>query len=416
VRAVALLALAVVGATTVRAERAIEIAGYLGRYDQTTVPVWPERLQLLLGGADAEGRLIDAARARATAAGNPARFLFYLSFSSLDGRCDCWESDVLGRLRREHPDFLLQDPSGEPVSTFLDHLPRGRQLAVDVGNPAYVDWWADVTLEEARRHGWDGVFADNVVRGEFRDGSWSAVPLNPRTREPYTTADYRADMLSALRRLRTRLDAAGKIVVANHGAGWRSFEDDPVVREQALVPHGIEVEDFAYRFDGKPHGEADWLRQLRYLDLLNRHGVMTWAGGEALMHREKREYVLASYLLTRRDRSVVGDLNALSTWWPALAVDLGEPAGDFYCLDPGAGYGRGAPCPVPGRVVGRDFARARVLVNPGDVERRVPLGAAFAGLDGGSVPDPLVLGAHAGRVLVRSDHTASLTSSGRAGR
>ena len=63
------------------------------------------------------------------------------------------------------------------MSTFLDHLPRGRQLAVDVGNPAYVEWWADLTLEEARRHGWDGVFADNVVRGEFRDGSWSAVPV-----------------------------------------------------------------------------------------------------------------------------------------------------------------------------------------------------------------------------------------------
>ena len=80
-----------------------------------------------------------------------------------------------------------------------------------------------------------------------------------------------------------------------------------------------------------------------------------------------------------------------------------------------SGVGR-EPCPAAGRVVGRDFARARVLVNPGDVERRVPLAATFATLDGGPVPDPLVLGAHAGRVLVRADHTASLTSSGRAGR
>src|SRR5262249_15433045 len=78
VRAVALVVFALVGATVARGERAVEIAGYLGRYDAATVPVWPERLQLLLGGADVEGGLVRAARARAAAAGNPARFLFYL--------------------------------------------------------------------------------------------------------------------------------------------------------------------------------------------------------------------------------------------------------------------------------------------------------------------------------------------------
>lgn len=60
----------------------------------------------------------------------------------------------------------------------------------------------------------------------------------------------------------------------------------------------------------------------------------------------------------------VGDLNAVSTWWLALATDLGEPASDFYCLGPAAGFARAAPCPAPGRVLGRDFARARVPVNP----------------------------------------------------
>jgi len=135
------------------------------------------------------------------------------------------------------------------------------------------------------------------------------------------------------------------------------------------------------------------------------------------MDPARREYVLASYLLTRRGRSVVGDLNSLDTWWPALATDLGAPAGDFYCLDPARDYARGTPCPAAGRVFGRDFARARVLVNPGDGARSVPLGgAAFRALDGGPVGDPLPLGARRGRVLVRVDHTASRTSSGRAER
>jgi hypothetical protein len=115
---------------------------------------------------------------------------------------------------------------------------------------------------------------------------------------------------------------------------------------------------------------------------------------------------------------VVGDLNAVQTWWPALATDLGAPQGDFHCLDPAREWAASGPCPAPGRVFVRDFARARVLVNPGDAARSVPLGGqVFRALDGGPVADPLSLGAHRGRVLVRdADHTASRTSSGRAER
>jgi hypothetical protein len=409
------LSIALLGSPA-RAERAIEIAGYLGRYDAATIPVWPERLQLLMGRPDVEGRLVAEARRRARAAHNPARFFFYLSLSSLDGRCDCYESEALARLRREHPDLLLRDAGGEPVSTFLDQLPPGRQLTTDLGNPAYAAWWAGLALEEIRRHGWDGVFADNIVRGEFRDGSWSAVPVNPRTQRPYTTAEYRTDMLATLRAVHARLATAGALVIGNPGAAWRSFDDDPVLVDQALALDGVEIEDFAYTFRGAPQGEADWIRQLRYLDLVNRRGVLTWAGGEALMHPEKREYVLASYLLTRRGRSVVGDLNAAKTWWPAFDEELGSATADFYCLDPGTGFARSADCPKPGRVVARDFTHARVLVNPGDGTQRVPLGGAFRGLDGAPAPDPLPLDGHTGRVVLRADHTASRTCSGRDGR
>jgi hypothetical protein len=304
------------------------------------------------------------------------------------------------------------------VSTFLGTLPRGRQLALDVGDPAYVDAWADAALAATRRNAWDGVWADNVVRGRL-DASWSAVPINPRTRKPYTEAEYRADMLAALRRLRHRFDGAGKLLIGNHGGAWRSFDDDAVLRAQVLALHGVEVEDFAYTFGGAPQPEADWLRQLRYLDFANRHGVLTWAhgGNGSLMEPAKREFVLASYLLTRRGRSVVGDLNAARTWWPALATALGAAEGDLYCLDPGAGLARADPCPAPGRVLARDFARARVLVNPGDVPYRVPLAsAALRDLEQRQVPDPVTLAPHSGRVLLRGDHTASRTSSGLAGR
>ena len=410
--AVAVVLLVAAVAPAVAGERAIQVGGFFAVHDRETIPVWPERLQMLVAGT-AEGPLIADAKRRAATAGNPARFIFYQSFSSLDGGCGCFDAELLARLRREHPEFVLKAGDGTPVSTYVDSLGPGRQLALDVGNPGYADAWADAALARAKRDGWDGVFADNVVRGRF-DQSWSAVPVSPRTHRPYTVAEYRADTLAALRRVRDRFDAAGKLFVGNHGGGWAAFDEDETIRQQVLAMTGVEIEDFANTYGGKPQSEDDWLRQLRYLEFANAHGVLTWAngGGGTLMKPAQREFVLASYLLTRRGRSVVGDLNGAKTWWPAVAIDLGDAKGSFYCVEPAT------PCPAPGRAIGRDFTRARVFVNPGDAPRTVPLGGEkLVGLDDAApAPDPLPLPPHSGRVLLRGDHTASRTSSGRAGR
>jgi hypothetical protein len=416
-RAGVVLAILAASASAGAAERAIQVAGYFGTYDPATVPVWPERLQLLMGSVRREGALVAAARERARAADNPARFFFYLSLSSLDGGCGCYDAELLARVQREHPEWVLKDERGEPISTYLQVLPRGRQLALDVGNRAYLDLWADVVLENARRWGWDGVFADNVL-WYFGD-NWSAAPVNPRTGRRYSQAEYRADTLAAVKHLRARFDAAHKEFIGNHGSGWEFFDKEPLVAKQILAQHGVAVEDFAYSFSGPPLREADWIRQLEYMEFANRHGVMTYAHGgkDAFMDPARREFVLASYLLTRRGRSVVGDLNAEKTWWPALATDLGAAAGAFYCLDPRAGFRRATPCPAPGQLVARDFARATVVVNPGDAAVTMPLGGPPRRfLDGAPAPASLALAPHTGRVLVHADQTASRTSSGRPGR
>jgi len=415
-----LVALAVLwAAVPARAERpAVPVAGAFGMYDPETVRLWPTRLQHLVGGVDAQGALVAEARRRAAAAGNPARFYLYLSLTALDGGCRCWEAQILGRLRRERPELVLRDAAGQPVSVFLDRMPAGRMPALDPGNPATAAFWADVALAEAARHDWDGVWADNVWRGRF-DATWSAVPIDPRSGAPYTTARYRADLLATLRALRSRFDAAGKRLVGNHSAAWRETDEDPVLRDQVRAMHGVVIEDFFYDHGGKPLSEDERLRQVRYLDFASRAGVLTWAhGGKgALMEPAKRETVLAAYLLTRRGDAAVGDLNAVKTWWPALATDLGAACGDLRCLDPGRGFAPAEPCPRAGTVLARDFAAGRVLVNPGTVARAVPLGGvAFRRLAGGRASDPLPLAGGTGAVLVRDGHDASSSASGRDGR
>ena len=217
----------------------------------------------MLGEANAQGPLVAPAKALAAATGNgEARFIFYLSLTDMDSRCQCFDQQFYDGFRGDHPEWILTDAAGNRVTT---NNGIGRLFATDVGNRDYVDAWADWALDAAARWGWDGVFVDNVFRGYF--GNWSATPVNPRTGRTYTTADYRSDILAAVRHLRRRFDAAGKILVGNHTSAWdpATFADSKT-RDEVLALGGVEIEDCIYDWNGNPHTEVEWIAQLAYLD------------------------------------------------------------------------------------------------------------------------------------------------------
>jgi hypothetical protein len=363
--------------------------------------VWPQRLGVVLGEANAQGPLVADAKAAAAAAGNPeARFVFYLSLTSLDSKCGCFDAGFYDSFVASHPEWFLRDASGNRLSTFIFEIGTQRQFAVDIGNPAFVDAWADWALAAMGRYGWDGVWADNILRGNF-DG-WSGWPIDPRTRARYTSADYRRDMLAAVRQLRRRFDARGKLLIGNHSAGWDAATfADPVVQQTVTAMHGTEIEDCVYTFGGQPHTESNWIAQLRYLDFANRQGILAQCrgGNGTIGDPSKRDYILASYLLTKRGASNVAQLNSLDQWWSGLAVNLGQPAGDFRCLDPAAGLAPTSSCPSSGKIYVRDWERGRVLVNPtAGTTVTVSLGGTF--LRNGTAVSSVTLGPRSGAVLV----------------
>src|SRR5262245_20957349 len=64
--------------------------GYLGFDDPSTIPLWPQRMMLMLGEANAQGPLIATAKQVAASAGNTkAKFIFYQSLTDMDSRCLC---------------------------------------------------------------------------------------------------------------------------------------------------------------------------------------------------------------------------------------------------------------------------------------------------------------------------------------
>jgi hypothetical protein len=382
--------------------RSIYTSGYLGAYDPATIPVWPKKLGVILGGPDIQGPLIADAKQVAIAAGNTdARFVFYLNLTSLDSKCNCFESRFYQSVASAHPEWILRDSSGNLISAFVTQYGAGRLWTTDLGNPAFVDAWGDVVLAEMDRHGWDGVWADNILRGNFYD--WSAWPVNPRTGRPYTTEGYRQDTLAALLRLRARFDAKGKILIGNYGSAWEpDTMADPVVQQQIVAMHGVEIEDCVYTFSGTPHSETTWINQLTYLDFANRHGVLTQCrgGNGTISDPTKRDYILASYLLTKEGFSNVAQLNNLSAWWPGLETDLGDPVGGFTCLDPAASLAPTANCPSIGKIYAREWEHGRVLANPtGGITTTVALGETM--LLNGQPVTSVTLKPKSGVVLVR---------------
>jgi Hypothetical glycosyl hydrolase family 15 len=302
-------------------------SGYIARYDSGTIAVWPKRLNLILGEADAEGPLLADARRLAAAAGNSrVKFIFYISLTDLDSQCRCLDSKFYDSFIGDHPEWILRDASGAKIST---HNGFGRVFTTDIGNPAYVDAWADWVLAGIDRWGWDGVFADNIFRGYF--GEWSAPPINPRTGSPYTTEEYRRDMLAALRRLTSRFHARGKIVVGNHSSAYDAATfADQTIKDQVTTMDGVEMEDCVYDSNGNRQAEAIWISQLQYLDFANRNGVRTLCKGAAgsIGDPVKRWYVLATDLLVAAGDSSVAELNGVDEWWDGLDYDLGVPRGE----------------------------------------------------------------------------------------
>ena len=373
--------------------------GYIGHYDSATIPLWPARMILMRGEANAQGALIATARQAAVAAGNAdAKFIFYLSLTDMDSRCYCFDQGFYDSFRTVHPEWILKDASGNAVTTSNG---IGRLYATDIGNPAYVQAWADWAFTAMDRYGWDGTFADNIFRGNF--DSWSAPPVNPRTGLRYTVAQYRSDILAALRALRARYDARGKILIGNHTSAWDpSTFADPVVQQEILSMHGVEIEDCVYDFNGNRQSESSWIAQLRYLDYANAHGVKSVCNGPAgtIGDAVKRRYLLASYLLTKEGFSDLGEINSVGKWWPELSIDLGAPLGRFYCLDPSRGLAPATSCPSTGKIYARDWEHGRVLVNPTNgTAVTVPLGETL--LNQGTQVTSVTLAPGSGAMLVR---------------
>jgi hypothetical protein len=278
-----------------------------------------------------------------------------------------------------HPEWFLKDAGGNRI-TYNGHADY---TLMDIGDPGYQAAWASNVITQAKRDGWELVFADDLGLALY---ATSGMPV----KYPDPTA-WQGAVKSFLQAVHPKLAAAGLKLVANVVSGVTY----PAVRKELLQWVDGTMEEGWMR----PSVErtallatAAWPKQLAEAQDAEQAGKLFLAELPATSSDTRAvRYGLATYLLAAGGMSsydVSGSPSHTTEQWFAefdTALQLGPPAGSATRLDSG--------------VYRREFAAGAVLVNPTTASQTVDLGGRFSGSGLSGVSD-VTLEATTGLVLL----------------
>lgn len=258
-----------------------------------------------------------------------------------------------------HPDWFLLDATGARISnTRYD----GYKL-MDIGDPAYQAAWTRNVITQAKRDGWDTVFADDLGLALY---STSAVPA--KYPDP---AAWQGAVRSFLQGVYPALHAAGIRLVANMVSGVTY----PAVRKEMLqwVDGTMEEGWMRPSIDrSAPLATAAWPKQIAEVQDSEVAQKLFLAEMPATSTDLRAvRYGLASLLLAAGGSSsfsVSGSPSHTTEQW-------------FREFDTARGLGAptSADTKLPGDLHQRDFAGGTVLVNPTTATQTVTLDGTYSG-------------------------------------
>jgi hypothetical protein len=294
-------------------------------------------------------------------AANPnVKVLVYknLSFASAGSDPSKLASTGVTYAEADQNGWFLNNTSGERFTSGG----YGWLWAMDVGDPAYQQRWASNVVNEVQRNGWDGVLLDDV---------------NPTMKYHYdvtkvakyqSDAAYSAATRSALAYIGPRIQAAGKLAIANQacwveyygtGVDWLQFLSGAM--DEMFLKWGSSTGE-GYR------GEGQWTTQLNELKESERQGkIFIGRTQSANNDAAAARYGYATMLLGTDGRSAYsfGDSTVETPMFPEYGSALGGPTGPEERLASG--------------VHRRTFATGQVLVNPTGSTQTVSLGGTYSG-------------------------------------
>jgi Hypothetical glycosyl hydrolase family 15 len=287
------------------------------------------------------------------------KVLVYKNFSfAAEKKTTSTSTGVSKQEAEANPDWFLKNLAGEPISS------DGYKWlwAMDVGNPAYQQRWADNVIAEVQAQGWDGVFLDDVNPTMKYSTDETQVAKYP------SDAAYSAATESALAYIGPRIQASGKLAIANF-ATWVEYTSTQ--NNWLKYVSGALDEMFVKwgRNSGEGYrSESQWTRQLeevKYAAAQGKQfiGFTQGSSGETQAARFGFGTVLlgtngtASYAFTP---DYTGE-----TWLPEYDYDLGAPTA--------------AETRDSNGVHRRSFEKGLVLVNPTSSNQTVSFGGTYSG-------------------------------------
>jgi hypothetical protein len=284
----------------------------------------------------------------------------------------------------QHPSWILKDTSGNNL--YIPYACDGSscsQYAGDIGNPEFRHFWIERAQGELA-DGYRGIFIDDVnLEMKVSNGAGKLVPpLDPRTGQPMTEADWQRYIAEFTEEIRAAMPSA-EIV---HNTNWWEDQNNGYVQREISSANAIELERgfsdtgltggtgrFAYK---TLLAHIDWLHSLGKSVMLEPY----------LENPIQREFELSSYFLINNstDSLVSAYQTDPGNYWPGWETNLGAALGPRY-----EWHG----------LLRRDFRGGFVLVNPPEAPAAtVALGGSYTKLDG-SIVSSVQLSARQGVIL-----------------
>lgn len=314
--------------------------------------------------------------------------------------------------------WLMKDANG---SVIRDTIYNG--VVVDKGNPDYQKWVANWIKGYLYQYGFDGVYADRNLYNSIFWGFWGTTvtsgttgpPINPRTGQAYTNADFVADQLALIKTVKDTIYP--KLLICNGVIdGNRFYTAGLADMLQKAQIDGV-VSEYLFSNDeyAQWYSETRWKQSVDYVVWLENSFLgsnkillagMSHANNPTLPTECTQDqyitFTFASLFLAATNFTqycpLLGDGSAYGMQdYPQslFNLDLGSPLNPYYVVS-------------GTHVYARDFTKARILVNPAFQPYQVTLTGNYTTLNGTAVNSPLTVNPHIGLILMKSQqNTAS---------
>ena len=276
--------------------------------------------------------------------------------------------------------WYMRDANGNPVQSKYDNY------MMDVSNP---DWTANrqtTCKNTANASGYDGCSLDMLGTAPLDSGYTKTTPINPKTKQKWTEAEYYAATTKLAKAVR---DYSAPLIVSGNGLrSGISYFDNAAPSKQLFDGTADDIAEAFVR--PGPAGvsyrrtEAQWKQDVDMLVDAGKsgHGVCTltkiWGDGSPAQKDAVHELTLATFLMGTSGRSFFyasyqeePDSTVVHPWWKS---NVGTPAGSY------PSYAK------VGDVYIRTFTNAVVVVNPTTSPANVTLPAGtWKDVNGGTL-------------------------------